>query len=160
MPIHFGLPNKFNFHDITTALSALFYFWYYSDTHAETTCNICISCNPQKVEIALGNWWNEDSFIHNICLVSSPKIAVFWAVEIICIKLQKMQVFDSNLTSVQWSTVCSGWLSKLQWICSQKCNTVNTCNFYSEKVCSEECSLAVFWASGMCLTFAETSKPT
>ena len=47
-----------------------------------------------------------------------------------------MQVFDCIPIWVQWSTVCSGWLQQLQWNCSRKCNTVNTCNFCSQKVCS------------------------
>ena len=43
---------------------------------------------------------------------------------------------SNDTTWLQWSTACITRLWKIQWNYSGKLNTVETCSFWSEKVCS------------------------
>ena len=47
-------------------------------------------------------------------------------------------VYPSSQIRVQWSTAYFQWLLKLQWNYSEKTDTVETCSFCSEKVCSAD----------------------
>ena len=44
--------------------------------------------------------------------------------------------FEFTLSKLQWCTACIRWPLEIHWNCSEKMDTLNTCNFYSEKVCS------------------------
>ena len=62
--------------------------------------------------------------------------------EIICRMQRKSNKNCSEKTAflieMQWSTASIEWLQKMQWKCSGIVNTVETCNFCSQKIYSAE----------------------
>ena len=115
-----------------------FNFKYYQEPSSCIAISFCTYCSPYTVRNALESLLKIRAVGFRIYLFKGFENAVFPKVEYDSTMWQKMQVFYCNPVWVQWSTVCSGWLLQLQWDCSRKCNTVNTCNFCSEKVCSVE----------------------
>ena len=94
---------------------------------SQSTCFTYILCSVITVRYIVESFKKDRT--------KKVKIAVqkYWKLQW---KIVKTAIEKLHLIKVHWSTTSIQWLQKMQWKCSGNRNTVETCTFCSQKICS------------------------
>ena len=122
----------------------------------QTICEICLQETKENVVVELQKrkvYYCKNIYYHTVEITvlglqkMNVKLQVLDCWNCSCLTAENI-VYPSSQTGVQWSTAYCQWLLKLQWYYSEKTNTVETCSFCSEKVCSVQLVLSLhhIWA--------------